>query len=268
MIMRSIAHATDFSPASAQAFEHALRLALEFRCPLDLLHVRKPEDDDAWSSFPHVRETLARWKLLPANASHAEVEGRLGIPVQKVEIRHRNAIDGLVRYFTTHRPDLVVLATHGSEGRNHWLSGSISESVARHTHLPTLFFAPNVRPFVDIVTGQLRLTKVVVAVARAPSPRQALSNLSRLFANLTFAQHVVHIGDTAPWLHDPSGALLNVHLMQGPVVETILQAADAFDANLLAMPTAGHNGFLDVLRGSTTERVLHAAKCPLLALPA
>jgi nucleotide-binding universal stress UspA family protein len=266
--MTRIAHPTDFSPASAQAFEHALRLALELRCPLDLLHVKKPGDDDVWSSFPHVRETLTRWKLLPANAPHSEVEARLGVPVQKIEIRSQNAIDGLVQFFTTHRPDLIVVATHGSEGRSHWLSASISQSVARQTHLPTLFFAPNVRPFVDIVTGQLRLTKVLVAIARKPSPRHALATLSRLFAKLTFAQHIVHVGDDPPWIVDPSGALLDVEVMQGPVVETILQAADAFNANLVVMPTAGHNGFLDAVRGSTTERVLHEAKCPLLAVPA
>jgi nucleotide-binding universal stress UspA family protein len=34
------------------------------------------------------------------------------------------------------------------------------------------------------------------------------------------------------------------------------------------MATHGHHGFLDALRGSTTERVLHDATCPLLAVPA
>jgi nucleotide-binding universal stress UspA family protein len=39
-------------------------------------------------------------------------------------------------------------------------------------------------------------------------------------------------------------------------------------ANLIAMPTAGHHGFLDAVRGSTTERVLRHAPCPVLAVPA
>ena len=73
----AIAHPTDFSEASAEAFAHALRLALEFRCRLDLLHVRS--GDREWSSFPHVRETLARWELLPADVDHAQVQEKLGI---------------------------------------------------------------------------------------------------------------------------------------------------------------------------------------------
>jgi nucleotide-binding universal stress UspA family protein len=34
------------------------------------------------------------------------------------------------------------------------------------------------------------------------------------------------------------------------------------------MATAGRDGFLDALRGSTTEQVVREAPCPVLALPA
>jgi nucleotide-binding universal stress UspA family protein len=33
------------------------------------------------------------------------------------------------------------------------------------------------------------------------------------------------------------------------------------------MPTAGRHGLVDALRGSVTERVLHEAPCPVLAIP-
>jgi nucleotide-binding universal stress UspA family protein len=51
------------------------------------------------------------------------------------------------------------------------------------------------------------------------------------------------------------------------VVETIVETAADWQADLIGMPTAGHDGFLDALRGSTTERVLRQAPCPLLAVP-
>jgi nucleotide-binding universal stress UspA family protein len=54
----------------------------------------------------------------------------------------------------------------------------------------------------------------------------------------------------------------------GEVVETILNASDEREADLIVMATRGHDGFVDALRGSTTERVLRGAKCPLLAVPA
>jgi DnaJ-domain-containing protein 1 len=59
-----------------------------------------------------------------------------------------------------------------------------------------------------------------------------------------------------------------VALRAGDVVSTILKAAEEQQADLIAMPTAGHHGFLDAVRGSTTERVLRHASCPVLAIPA
>jgi len=50
------------------------------------------------------------------------------------------------------------------------------------------------------------------------------------------------------------------------VVETILDAADRCD--LIVMATEGTHGILDALRGSTTSRVVRAAPCPVLAVPA
>ena len=52
----------------------------------------------------------------------------------------------------------------------------------------------------------------------------------------------------------------------GEVVPAILDAAHG--SGLVVMPTQGHHGFLDALRGSTTERVLREVACPVLALPA
>ena len=54
---------------------------------------------------------------------------------------------------------------------------------------------------------------------------------------------------------------------QGDVVDVILETAGQVGADLIAMATAGRHGFLDALRGTTTERVLRGARCPLLAMP-
>ena len=53
----------------------------------------------------------------------------------------------------------------------------------------------------------------------------------------------------------------------GDPVDQILAAADEVKADLIVMPTAGRTGVFDALRGSTTERVVREASCPVLALP-
>ena len=51
------------------------------------------------------------------------------------------------------------------------------------------------------------------------------------------------------------------------VVEEILRAADAESADLLVLTTSGKHGFLDALRGTTTEHIVRSIHCQVLAVP-
>jgi nucleotide-binding universal stress UspA family protein len=272
-VIQSIAHPTDFSATSALAFAHALRLALETKSRLSLLHVNEKGSQDHWTSFPHVRETLVRWGLLNEKAARTDLEARLGIEVTKVEIRHRDPVTGLFEFFLSHRPDLIVLSTHGREGLNRWLKGSVSEEIARHTHVPTLFIGLNSQGFVEASTGDMRLEHILVPVADSPSPRLTLNVLSDLLACLGVSPstvRLIHIGDEPPEVFGGSAPETGatVELIDGPVVETILRVTREQGMDMIVMPTAGQQGFLDALRGSTTERVLRQASCPVLAVRA
>jgi nucleotide-binding universal stress UspA family protein len=264
-----VAHATDFSEASAEAFAHALRIAVATRSRLDLLHVRDQRSDEAWSSFPHVREMLVKWGLMPGDEPPFQIEAKLGIKVTKVEIQHHNPTDGLFEFVLSHRPDLLVLATHGREGLSRWVRGSVSEDLARRTHVPTLFLGPNAQGFVDRATGEIRLQRILVPVAHEPPPLRGLTRAAGFLAPLAVSPkgcRLLHIGAHPPTLDGDIGETIGteVELMDGPVIESILQAARG--ADLIVMPTAGHRGFLDALRGSTTEQVLRQAPCPVLAV--
>jgi nucleotide-binding universal stress UspA family protein len=83
---------------------------------------------------------------------------------------------------------------------------------------------------------------------------------------------LLHVGtaDDAPEIaaaDGPQWTFTRV-VREGEPVEQILSAADDVQADLIVMPTAGHTGVFDALRGSTTERVLRRTPCPLLAVPA
>jgi nucleotide-binding universal stress UspA family protein len=55
---------------------------------------------------------------------------------------------------------------------------------------------------------------------------------------------------------------------KGDITQVILQTAHGMEADLIVMSTEGPHGFLDALRGSTSEQVLRQCGCPLLAIPA
>ncbi len=215
-----------------------------------------------------MRQALIKWGMLPPDAQPADIESRLGVAVRKIAIRRHEPAQGVADFLNKHRSDLIVMSTHGRQGLDGWLSGSVSGEIARNTQMPALFFGPRARPFVEIATGRMHLKSVAVPVANEPSPLHALELLRRLTGNLGVSEHLVHVGNSPIRICDASGAPLPVSTVTGPLVETILAAAETFGADLIAMPTAGQDGFLDALRGSTTEQAVRKAQLPVLALPA
>jgi nucleotide-binding universal stress UspA family protein len=268
---RTIVHPTDFSDLSADAFAHALRVALAMKSRLYLVHIAGG-DHGPYEWFPHVRETLVRWGMLENGAPQSAVEPKLGIKVVKVALEPQDELRGLLRFLDRHPSDLIVLATHGRDGLAHWLRGSVAEDLSREARVPTLFVAPGAHGFVEQATGRTHLRRVLVPVDHTPHPAPALGRIHDFLRTIdahdaTF--DLVHVGSNPPHVRRTSdGAALPVHVSRGSVVDAILQTAIERKADLIAMPTAGHHGFLDAVRGSTTERVLRQAPCPVLAIPA
>lgn len=268
----SIMHPTDFSDLSGMAFLHALRISLALKAKLYLLHVADGADEDPWHSFPHVRQTLARWGLFDENEPPSELIPRLGLEVLKVEVEPQDPVIGFSHFFLQHRTDLVVLATHGREGLPRWLRPSIAEAMFRRSATPTLFISAHGRGFVDQGTGATKLDRILVPVDHDPPAAAALRAVRAFRRTLESKEaeiNLLHVGAQAPALEaDPEPrSPVSVELRDGNVVDGILQAADAMNADLIAMATRGHQGLLDVLRGSVTEQVLRRARCPILAVP-
>ena len=269
---QTIVHPTDFSDVSVDAFVHALRMSLATRSKLYLVHVAESEYHNWQDGFPHVRDTLVQWQLLNANDPPAAVGEKLGIKVAKIGLQRQDPLRGLLRFLDEHPSDLIVLATHGRDGVAHWLHGSIAEELARTAQLPTLFVPPTAHGFVDQANGKLHLSRVLVPIDHSPPAAEALGIIREFIWPMNeegATIELMHVGGTGPLIRlGADGAIVPVALQTGDVVSTILKAADMQQANLIAMPTAGHHGFLDAVRGSTTERVLRHAPCPVLAVPA
>jgi nucleotide-binding universal stress UspA family protein len=269
--IRSIVHPTDFSDLSVAAFAHALRIALAARCRLHLLHVSQYDSAEALA-FPHALRLLAQWGLSDEDDPPWVVASKLGIEVDNIRLKLQEPTRAIVDFLNEHESDLVVLATHGRDGIAHWLQGSVAEAVFRRAAIPTLFIAPGSRGFVDQVSGDVKLRRALVPVDFSP-PADLTVEIVQRFGRALTGDHVavdlLHVGEKPPPVRTFSAsasALPPVILRSGHVVDSIVQAAIEFEADIIAMPTAGHHGVLDALRGSTTERVIRHAPCPVLAL--
>lgn len=272
LALRSIVHPTDFSDVSANAFVHALRIALTLKCPLTILHVATRRDRVDWMSLPQVSEVLQRWGHLNANESAEVVSSRLGVKIVKIELAPQSTIGGILAFLESNATDLIVLATEGRQGAARWLRGSVAEKLARYAGTPTLFVPAQARGFVDQNRGELHLRRVLIPIDREPKPAAAIGTImgfAHALAGIEVEERLLHVGRNPPQVqrHAEPHHPIPVAIRQGDVVDTIINAASDWQPDLIGMPTAGHHGFLDALRGSTTERVLRQSPCPLLAVP-
>ena len=271
----SVFHPSDFTEASANAFAHALAIALLRKTRFTILHAGSDYlAEDEWTNFPAVRATLERWGLQKPGRPRSEVFQDLSIRVKKVNVRRRSPLAATLDYLDKHATDLIVLATEGRLGLPRWIRPSVAERLAERSGTMTLFVPNSTRGFVSPEDGEISLRRIVVPVDHDPSPQAAILYATRaaaLMSDSRVAIKLLHIGDAAemPKLELPEapGCVFETSTRPGAVVEGISQVARESAADLIVMPTRGREGILDALRGSITEQVLRRAECPLLAVP-
>ena len=267
--VKSIFHPSDFSKASELAFAHALAIALMRKTELVIMHVRRGERED-WSKFPAVRKTLARWQVLEPGSHPSEVFQRLGVAAMKVSTRG-NPVRASMQQIRKQNPDLVVLATRGRQGLPLWLKPSVAQAIARRTSAMTLFVPHGCRGIVSI-DGVIQLHRVLIPVDHEPNAQEAVIRAVRAaeaFGDEAVEIVILHVnGGPLPRFTRPESqaCVWKEVRCEGDVVEAILDAAR--DTDLIVMATEGRHGVIDALRGSVTERVVHGASCPVLAVPA
>jgi nucleotide-binding universal stress UspA family protein len=273
ILFRQIFHPSDFSEASYVAFAHALKLAVAARSHLTILHTGSKATAGTWAEFPRVRQTLENWSLLPPGSTKDDI-GRLGLDIEKVVLSYSDPARSIVRYLCRHPHDLIVLATHQYDGLKRWVHEPVAGPVARDSAEVTLFVPHNGVGFIAPADGSIRLQNILIPVASIPDPGLSIAGTAALVETLELGRAtatLLHIGkeETFPECtvrETPAVAWRRV-CRRGHPEEEILKSAEETHADVIVMSTQGHRGFLDAIRGSTAERVVRGAKCPVLVLP-
>jgi nucleotide-binding universal stress UspA family protein len=135
----------DFSDASKRALEHARELALTYGAEIVAMHAIEevvlpmaygmaPKQVDAEAVRPNVEAALANLLAEHVGVEHARAEIRVGYPPQEI-------LDAI----TDESIDWVVMGTHGRQGLNRLLMGSVAERIVRHASCPVLTLQENSR---------------------------------------------------------------------------------------------------------------------------
>jgi universal stress protein A len=138
--LKRILVAVDFSPASKNAFRHAVTLAKNARSELIVLYVVPPAPTRAFTAmddFPPNGETELstpeqNLRRLTRSARTEGIENakaavRIGVPSHEI-----------VQAAKESDADLIVIATHGYTGWRHFCIGSTAERVVRSATCPVL----------------------------------------------------------------------------------------------------------------------------------
>lgn len=271
-LSKYILHPTDFAPESELAFCHALRLAMDNHARLKLLHAEGHAKRD-WDRFPSVRETLEKWGRLPAGAPREAVSD-LGLTIEKFVYDDRDFVHAISEYLQMHQVDMLVLSTHGRHGLASLVRPSSAERAARVSKIQTLFVPNDCRGCVSMDSGDVTMQQVLIPVDHDPPAEAAIERglqAIQAYGHNQATLNLLHVGSELnfPEVYIPDDAYSVQRIVRdGNPVNAILNVAEEIQANLLIMVTKGTEGFVDALRGTTTEQVLRKSPCPVLSVPA
>ena len=141
--------AVDDSPYSDQAIKYGVLLAKNMGSKITLVHVDEIPISSPYSADPLLNESPA---MIPELMHIQEEASKLLF--KKIKEQHGDVVemstvtkigraqDEILSVADDCKADMIILGTHGRTGFDHFISGSVSESVARKAKCPVLII-PN-----------------------------------------------------------------------------------------------------------------------------
>jgi nucleotide-binding universal stress UspA family protein len=295
-MLREILAPTDFSDESRAGVACAVNLAEKFGAAVALLHVIEPLPvTGGMEGFPLLptRPELIRQARIQLQRI-ADQESKKGSRLTTI-VRTAKPFHGIITAAAEHRTDLIVMATHGYSGVNHVLLGSTAERVVRHAPCPVLTVrVPAVGS--HAAAPHLRVTRILVPIDFSATSKLALPWATFLAEAFDAEIVLFHVTETYPIdyllgrelmnqaitplmkdaeaalqciadnLHSSMGINASVVVRDGVPHKEICRAAQELHADVIALTTHGYTGLKHIWLGSTAERVVRNAQCPVLAV--
>jgi len=139
--LKNIVVATDFSPGSEFALDHAISIARHYVSKIVLVHAMEAPSSHQQGAGTHSRRE-----------SLADAEQKLFAEAQKcdgIECEQRllvgTAVEVVDQILALEHIDLIVVGTHGTTGFRKFLIGSAADRIFHHVRCPVLVIGPSVQ---------------------------------------------------------------------------------------------------------------------------
>jgi nucleotide-binding universal stress UspA family protein len=234
-------------------------------------------DAEEQRAYLKTREEAMKAELPENRICSALLEGYVTEALE----RHAREIDA----------DLIIMTTHGRTGVSRAWLGSVADSLVRHSSFPLLVIRsledgetfPDVRfdhflvPLDGSATGE-KILEPTVDLAKATGARLTLLHVVSPHVTVGARVSPLPAGHLEERLTKAEGYLASVaERMKGEGIEAtpkieshfaparaILKTAADEEVDLIALATHGYTGVKRALLGSVTDKVLRAARWPLL----
>jgi nucleotide-binding universal stress UspA family protein len=287
---------TDFSKFAFRAADYAVALGRHYDAEVHFLHVipstlihpeQYPYVAEAVPLGPEFRErALERLDAFVALSRAENVRTRFsvaeGAPVAEI-----------LKAAEADRASLICLGTHGREGVERLILGSVAEKVLRKARRPVLTVsepgderAPkeavfkNILCAVDFATLSLKALEYCLSLAQEAGGRLILFNAIEWFPEEPTWIGSPAVSDYKEQMEEQVRARLEeivprevrdwceveIVVRSGKAYRELLAAAAEGKADLIAMGVRGRNPLDIMLFGSTTQHVVRHAKCPVLTI--
>jgi nucleotide-binding universal stress UspA family protein len=279
--IHNVAVATDFTPCSEHAVEHALAVARHFGAKLHFLHLLRP------SQFPMAAE------LMPALADAADRDydrllGRLHHDhrLEGIEV-HRWVEQGEIpdlagAFIRDQHIDLLILGTHGRTGLQRLLHGSVAQQMFHSVRCPVL----TVGPRASGPGPQLQLKRVLFATDLSRESLAAIPWVLTAVAEWHTALDLLHVCKSGNPAHrdvmDQLTARLAVNLadssegkgttpphgevLSGKASPTILDFATRHHEDLIVLGLKPQRTLYSASTWSHAYEIVRQAPCPVLSI--
>lgn len=293
---KNILCATDFSDFSNQTIGYGVALAKEFGARLFVSHVIDLSSVAIYGEFQLDPIGQQNRIMEDADAQLKKLTGDQPVSWEPL-ITVGKPADEISRAVEEKEIDLVITATRGRSGLKRIILGSVTERLMRTLGCPLLVVNRPEAKFVSTADRQIRLEKILVGCDFSPDSGQAFNHALSLAQEFEAELHLIHVVEppAQPDFHKaetpvpkeiqqdyrdlltqklrdmvPEEARFwctpQTRLLEGQPYEKLVRYAESEDIDMIVLGARGHGLFKTLLLGSTTDRVVRRAPCPVLSV--
>jgi nucleotide-binding universal stress UspA family protein len=287
---------TDFSKFAFRAADYAVALGRHHDAEVHFLHVI-PSTLIPLDQYPYALEAIPpapefRKRALERLDAFVALSRADGVRT-RFSVAEGAPVTAILDTAQSDDAGMICLGTHGREGVERLVLGSVAEKVLRKARCPVITVsepgderAPKEAVFksilcaVDFSTLSLKAVEYCLSLAQESGGRLVLLNVVEWFPDEPNWIGSPNVNDYQAQMEDQVRARLQeivpaevrawcdvaVEVRSGKAYREILAAARERKADLIALGVRGRNPLDIMLFGSTTQHVVRHAECPVLTV--